>query len=328
MGETGMILHMGGNMIGSFMIVERIVHMMERIMTTKYVYFNIFNWFGNLLNLALAVMSIIGMWRMFTKAGEHEWGAIIPFYNRYLLFKISDMKNWFWAELVLSIVYGASLIAFVLFLIGVLISSFSTVDYNSALNGTGISFIIVIISAVLLFILHIVRNIRLARNFHLGGGWVVGFLLLPGVFFMIVGCSGKIRFKDRLVSGLLPGQIPYGPAQGAYGYSQGAPQQTYNPYGSQNNFYNNPYAQGNPYAQNNAFNSQTQANPYAQGNPYNPQPQYGPDVYAQDPMKNPAPQSFTPQGTADQSAPLQSPVSQGANVAGSASDGGDSIPKK
>lgn len=310
MGETGMILHMGGNIIGSFMIVERIVHMMERIMTTKYVYFNVFNWFGNLLNLALAVMSIIGMWRMFTKAGEHEWGAIVPFYNRYLLFKISDMKNWFWAELVLSIVYGASLIAFVLFLIGVLISSFSTVDYNSALNGTGISFIIVIISAVLLFILHIVRNIRLARNFHLGGGWVVGFLLLPGVFFMIVGCSGKIRFKDRLVSGLLPGQIPYGPAQGAYGYSQGAPQQTYNPYGSQNNYYNNPYN-----------------NPYAQGNPYNPQPQYGPDVYAQDPMKNPAPQSFTPQQTADQSAPLQSPVSQAMDAAGPASVGEDSVPK-
>ncbi|MBR3574223.1 MAG: hypothetical protein IKN97_03505 [Lachnospiraceae bacterium] len=305
-----MILHMGGNMIGSFMIVERIVHMMERIMTTKYVYFNIFNWFGNLLNLALAVMSIIGMWRMFTKAGEHEWGAIVPFYNRYLLFKISDMKNWFWAELVLSIVYGASLIAFVLFLIGVLISSFSTVDYNSALNGTGISFIIVIISAVLLFILHIVRNIRLARNFHLGGGWVLGFLLLPGVFYMIVGCSGKIRFKDRLVSGLLPGQIPYGPAQGAYGYSQGAPQQTYNPYGSQNNYYNNPYN-----------------NPYAQGNPYNPQPQYGPDVYAQDPMKNPAPQSFTPQGTADQSAPLQSPVSQAMDAAGPAYVGEDSVPK-
>ena len=297
-------------MIGSFMIVERIVHMMERIMTTKYVYFNIFNWFGNLLNLALAVMSIIGMWRMFTKAGEHEWGAIVPFYNRYLLFKISDMKNWFWAELVLSIVYGASLIAFVLFLIGVLISSFSTVDYNSALNGTGISFIIVIISAVLLFILHIVRNIRLARNFHLGGGWVLGFLLLPGVFYMIVGCSGKIRFKDRLVSGLLPGQIPYGPAQGAYGYSQGAPQQTYNPYGSQNNYYNNPYN-----------------NPYAQGNPYNPQPQYGPDVYAQDPMKNPAPQSFTPQGTADQSAPLQSPVSQAMDAAGPAYVGEDSVPK-
>lgn len=310
MGVTGMILHMGGNMIGSFMIVERIVHMMERIMTTKYVYFNIFNWFGNLLNLALAVMSIIGMWRMFTKAGEHEWGAIVPFYNRYLLFKISDMKNWFWAELVLSIVYGASLIAFVLFLIGVLISSFSTVDYNSALNGTGISFIIVIISAVLLFILHIVRNIRLARNFHLGGGWVLGFLLLPGVFYMIVGCSGKIRFKDRLVSGLLPGQIPYGPAQGAYGYSQGAPQQTYNPYGSQNNYYNNPYN-----------------NPYAQGNPYNPQPQYGPDVYAQDPMKNPAPQSFTPQGTADQSAPLQSPVSQAMDAAGPAYVGEDSVPK-
>lgn len=286
-------------MTASLWIVERFAYFMQQLVTTKYVVFNMFNWFGNILNLALAVLSVIGMWRMFTKAGENEWGAIIPFYNRYLLFKISDMKHWFWAELVLSIVYGVALGAFVVFIIGVLISSFSTVDYNSALNGTGISFVIVIVTGVLLFILHIVRNVFLARNFHLSGWWVLGFLFLPGVFYMIVGCSGKIRFKDRLVSGLLPGQVPYGPAQGTYGYSQGAPQQTYNPYGAQNNNYYNPYAQGNPYAQNNAFNSQAQGAPYAQSNAFNSQAQGTP--YAQQ-----------PQGPAEQSAPLQNPAFQGA----------------
>lgn len=296
-----MMLHVTGNMAGSFMIVERFVEILEKLTTTKYVYFNMFNWFGNLLNLALAVLSIIGMWRMFTKAGEPEWGAIVPFYNRYLLFKISDMKHWFWAELVLSITYGVSICAFVVCIIGVLIASFSTVDYNKALNGTGISFVIMIITGVLLFVLHIVRSILLARNFHLGGGWVLGFLFLPGVFYMIVGCSGKIRYKDRLVSGLLPGQIPEGPAQGAYGYSQS--QQTYDPYGAPNNAYNtaygapvnpyaqnNPYAQGNPYAQNNAFNSQAQGNPYA---PQAPADQAAPLQNAA-PVQNTAPQVEVP----------------------------------
>lgn len=42
-----------------------------------------------LVSLAVAIVSIIAIWKIFVKAGEPGWAAIIPFYNLYTLFKIT-----------------------------------------------------------------------------------------------------------------------------------------------------------------------------------------------------------------------------------------------
>lgn len=39
--------------------------------------------------LAMAVLMIVAMWRIFAKAGEAGWKAVIPFYNTYILYKIT-----------------------------------------------------------------------------------------------------------------------------------------------------------------------------------------------------------------------------------------------
>lgn len=39
--------------------------------------------------LAICVVGIIAMWKMFTKAGEAGWKSIVPILNIYTLFKIS-----------------------------------------------------------------------------------------------------------------------------------------------------------------------------------------------------------------------------------------------
>lgn len=41
------------------------------------------------IELMLAALAIVSMWFIFTKAGEKGWAAIVPFYNLYVLFKIS-----------------------------------------------------------------------------------------------------------------------------------------------------------------------------------------------------------------------------------------------
>jgi len=46
---------------------------------------------------ALGIVEIIGMWKVFEKAGQPGWGAIIPFYNLYLLCKIAGRPGWWWA---------------------------------------------------------------------------------------------------------------------------------------------------------------------------------------------------------------------------------------
>lgn len=46
------------------------------------------------LSLAIAVLAIIALWKIFEKAGEPGWAAIIPFYNLYVLFKITWGNGW------------------------------------------------------------------------------------------------------------------------------------------------------------------------------------------------------------------------------------------
>lgn len=50
--------------------------------------------FTTLLGLAFGVLAIVAMWRIFEKAGEPGWAAIIPFYNLYVLFKITWGSGW------------------------------------------------------------------------------------------------------------------------------------------------------------------------------------------------------------------------------------------
>lgn len=44
--------------------------------------------------LVIAVISLVGMWKIFVKAGKPGWGAIIPFYNTYCLFEMSFGTGW------------------------------------------------------------------------------------------------------------------------------------------------------------------------------------------------------------------------------------------
>jgi len=53
-----------------------------------------------LVGLAFAVLFIASYWRIFTKAGEYGWAAIIPIYNTYIILKIAG-KPWWWLLLYL-----------------------------------------------------------------------------------------------------------------------------------------------------------------------------------------------------------------------------------
>lgn len=59
--------------------------------------------------LAIVVLSIAGLWKVFTKAGEPGWAAIVPIYNIYILIKIVG-RPWWWVILMcipcVSIVVG------------------------------------------------------------------------------------------------------------------------------------------------------------------------------------------------------------------------------
>ena len=48
-----------------------------------------------LIELAIIVIIIAGLWKVFTKAGQPGWAAIIPIYNLYVLCKVGG-KPWWW----------------------------------------------------------------------------------------------------------------------------------------------------------------------------------------------------------------------------------------
>lgn len=47
-----------------------------------------------ILEIIWIVLVIAGMWKTFVKADKPGWGAIIPFYNAYLMIKIAGRPGW------------------------------------------------------------------------------------------------------------------------------------------------------------------------------------------------------------------------------------------
>lgn len=42
-----------------------------------------------IISLILAIILLIALWKLFAKAGQPGWAAIIPFYNTYVLFDVA-----------------------------------------------------------------------------------------------------------------------------------------------------------------------------------------------------------------------------------------------
>ncbi|MEV0678200.1 DUF5684 domain-containing protein [Actinosynnema sp. NPDC050436] len=50
--------------------------------------------FPIIIGLLIAVLMIAAMWKVFTKAGQPGWAAIIPIYNIYVLLKVAGRPGW------------------------------------------------------------------------------------------------------------------------------------------------------------------------------------------------------------------------------------------
>jgi hypothetical protein len=66
-----------------------------------------------IIGLLIALLLIVAMWKVFTKAGQPGWASIIPIYNLYVWCKIVGRPGW-WIILLL--------IPFVNFIIGIILS--------------------------------------------------------------------------------------------------------------------------------------------------------------------------------------------------------------
>lgn len=94
-----------------------------------------------IIQLAIAIIMIVAIWKVFTKAGQPGWATLIPIYNAYIMLKIAGKPGWWLILMFIPIVNIA---------IGIMASA------------------------------------GLAGNFGKGGGFVVGLIFLPFVFYPIL----------------------------------------------------------------------------------------------------------------------------------------------
>lgn len=107
------------------------------------------------IGIVLLILQIIANWKIFTKAGEKGWKSIIPIYNAVILFKISGISPLF------VLIYLVGFIPFV-----------------GALAILGVT---------------IYQANSLAKSFGKDAGFTVGLVLLPTIFYMILG-FGKAEY--------------------------------------------------------------------------------------------------------------------------------------
>lgn len=110
------------------------------------------------------VISIIPMWRLFEKAGQPGWKAIIPVYSSYMLYKISWKPSMFFITLILGIVASILL----------------------QLNDYMALAVIGVIINIAVMVLGILFNHKISKSFGHGVGFTVGLIFLSLIFLYIL----------------------------------------------------------------------------------------------------------------------------------------------
>jgi Family of unknown function (DUF5684) len=108
--------------------------------------------------IAFIVLMVAAMWKMFSKAGQPGWAAIIPIFNTYVLCKVAGRPGWW---LILLFIPFVNLIIW------------------------------------------IILCIDIAKNFGKGAGFGIGLLLLPFIFFPILG-FGSAQYQGASAAPPLP----------------------------------------------------------------------------------------------------------------------------
>ncbi len=101
------------------------------------------------IGLVIALIQIIAMWKIFTKAGQKGWKSIIPIYNLVILFKICGISPWL---ILLYLTTGIPIVGF-----------------------------------IVAIVLTIYQANSLAKAFGKDVGYTVGLIFLPVIFYMILG---------------------------------------------------------------------------------------------------------------------------------------------
>ncbi len=121
--------------------------------------------------LAVVVVAIVAMWKIFEKAGVEGWKAIIPIYNTYILAEISGKPGWW----------------------GLLISLVGVIAWVPVLGW---------IASIAAIVLYVIIALELAKKF----GKDTTFAVLWLIIFSLVGLL-ILGFGDAKYQGAKPAKV-------------------------------------------------------------------------------------------------------------------------
>ena len=116
------------------------------------------------------LLSAIGTWKVFKKCGEAGWKAFIPFYNKYIRFKLYWDKKYFW-----------------LYLIAYIVST------TVAAKATGLLALVVAAIVIAGAVVTVKMEMKCARCFDKGVGMGILLIIMPWLANIILG-FGKAEY--------------------------------------------------------------------------------------------------------------------------------------
>ncbi len=127
------------------------------------------------ISIISLIFTAIGKWKVLEKAGKPGWPALIPYYNTFQLCEITGIRPiWIIANLLFTV--GGSITTGIL-------SAIPFLGLIATVISTA-SFAVSVYFAVIL-------NISLAKSFGKEATFAIGLILLPPVFYMILGLDSS-----------------------------------------------------------------------------------------------------------------------------------------
>lgn len=170
---------------------------MEEILTHSEELYYMEYIISQLMSLAVTIFTLVCSWKIYSKAGEHGWACLIPFYNEYINFKVAKKKVLFIPYLIATILFSIAISVLLVCAIGAMFMAIAPnhPDLDAMLITMAISGIISLLLMVALLVINIIHSIALAKAFNQGIAFAIGLIFVPIVFRAILAFSNNIQYN-------------------------------------------------------------------------------------------------------------------------------------
>ena len=137
---------------------------------------------SSFFSLGLSILGIVALWKLFTKAGEEGWKAIVPVYSSYTLFKLVWKVGAFWG-MVASVV--GMIVGYILLMIGLM----------GEIYLLAVPAVLMIIAGIIgIFVLNILCAVKTGKAYGRGGPFVLGLIFLGRIFRCILAFDNTVTY--------------------------------------------------------------------------------------------------------------------------------------